>query len=185
MGFLRRGEAKAGERGLVNGASGNVGSATVQLAAHLGAHVTGVCSATNAALARALGADEIIDYETTDFAAGGQAYDVVVDTVGNAPYARVKPVLSQGGRLLAVLADLLATIGAPFVGGPHKVIAGPAAEKVEDLDRLCELAAKGVLAPVIDQSFPFERMSDAYRVVDSGRKKGSVVVSLDPRASAR
>lgn len=183
--FLRRGAVKAGERVLVNGASGNVGSATVQLAKHLGAHVTGVCSATNAALVQALGVDEVIDYATTDFAASGQTYDVVVDTVGNAPYGRVKPVLAQGGRLLAVLADLPATIGAAFVGGPHKVIAGSAAEKVDDLELLCDLATKGALKPVIDQRFPFERLADAYRVVDSGRKKGSVVVSLDPRASAR
>src|SRR5690606_7950536 len=94
-----------------------LGSATVQLAKHLGAQVTGVCSATKAALVRALGADEVIDYATTDFAASGQTYDVVVDTVGNTPYGRVKPVLAQGGRLLAVLADLPATIGAAFVGG--------------------------------------------------------------------
>jgi len=106
--------------------------------------------------------------------------------VGNAPYARVKPVLSSSGRLLAVLADLFATLGASFVGGAqkHRVVAGPAAEKVEYLETLVDLAAKGNLKPVIDQRFPFERIADAYRIVDSGRKKGSVVVTLDPRAAA-
>lgn len=185
--FLRRGAVQGGERVLVNGASGNVGSAAVQLARHLGAHVTAVCSAANAALVRALGADVVIDYAKADFATGDARYEVIVDTVGNAPYARVKGVLAPGGRLLAVLADLSATVGASFVGGArqHKVIAGPAAEKVEDLLALAELAATGALKPVIDQRFPFEKMADAYRVVDSGRKRGSVVVTLDPRAAAR
>jgi NADPH:quinone reductase-like Zn-dependent oxidoreductase len=185
--FLDRGAVKAHERVLVNGASGNVGSAAVQLARHLGAHVTAVCSAANAALVRSLGADEVIDYALTDFAAGEVRYDAIVDTVGNAPYARVKSVLSPGGRLLAVLADLPALLGAAFVGGPqrHRVIAGPAGEKVETLRAIADLAAKGVLVPVIEQRYPFERLVDAYRIVDSGRKKGSVVVTLDPRAATR
>lgn len=178
--FLRRGDVKSGERVLVNGASGNVGSAAVQLAKHLGAHVTAVCSAANAGLVRSLGADDVIDYAATDFAAAGRTWDVVVDTVGNAPWARVKPVLADGGRLLAVLADLPATLGAAFVGGPrrHRVVAGPAAERVEDLHEIVRLAERGVLRPVIDAHFPLERMADAYRVVDSGRKRGSVVVTL-------
>ncbi len=183
--FLRRGEVKAGERVLVNGASGNVGTAAVQLARHLGAHVTAVCSAANAGLVRSLGAAEVIDYALNDFAAGEARYDAIVDTVGNAPYARVKTVLAQGGRLLAVLADLPALLGAPFVGGPkkHRVIAGPATEKAEALSAIADFAAKGALAPVIEQRFPFERLVDAYRIVDSGRKKGSVVVTLDARAA--
>ncbi len=185
--FLRRGAVKAGERVLVNGASGNVGTATVQLARHLGADVTAVCSATNSALVRSLGADEVIDYASTDFAVGGARYDVIVDCVGNAPYARVRSVLTRGGRLLAVLADLPAILGAAFVHGAqrHRVIAGPAAERADDLAILADLAEKGVLKPVIDQRFPFARIVDAYRVVDSGRKKGSVVVTLDPRSATR
>jgi NADPH:quinone reductase-like Zn-dependent oxidoreductase len=178
--FLRRGAVAPGERVLVNGASGNVGTAAVQLARHLGAHVTAVCSAANAGLAASLGADEVLDYATTDFASGDPRYDVVVDTVGNAPYARVRPVLRPGGRLLAVLADLPATLGAPLAGRArgHRVVAGPAAERPEDLVTLLDLAARGVLRPVIDQRFPFERIADAYRVVDSGRKRGSVVLSF-------
>jgi NADPH:quinone reductase-like Zn-dependent oxidoreductase len=184
--FFRRGQLKAGERVLVNGASGNVGSAAVQLARHLGAHVTAVCSAANAPLVRSLGADEVIDYATTDFAAGAARYDVIVDAVGNAPYARVRGVLAPGGRLLAVLADLPAMLAAPLVGGAlkHRVIAGPAAERVEDLQALVDLAAKGALRPVIDAQFPFERIADAHRVVESRRKKGSVVVTLDASAAS-
>ncbi len=206
--FLRRGELKAGERVLVNGASGNVGSAAVQLARHLGAHVTAVCSAANAELVRSLGAEEVIDYRQTDFAAagaggtgvggtgddgtgddgkgragrgaGGAPYDVIVDTVGNAPYARVKNVLAPGGRLLAVLADLPAILTAPFAGRSrqHRVVAGPAAERVEDLVTLAALAERGVFRPVIDRRFGFAEMVEAYRVVDGGRKRGSVVVRV-------
>lgn len=185
--YFRRGKVQAGDRVLVNGASGNVGSATVQLAKHLGAHVTAVCSGANAALVCALGADEVIDYTTTDFTAGEARFDVIVDAVGNAPYTQVKSVLAPGGRLLVVLGALSALLSAPFVGGAkqHTVVAGPAAERVEDLQTLAQLAASGALRPVIDQRFTFERISDAYRVVDSGRKKGSVILSLDPRAAAR
>lgn len=183
--FLRRGKVQAGERVLVNGASGNVGSAAVQLAKHLGAHVTAVCSAPNASRVRSLGADEVIDYTACDFAAGGVRYDVVMDCVGNAPYRRVQCVLAPRGRLLAVLADLPAMLGAAFAGRTksHRVIAGPASEKPEDLMTVADLAAQGNLRPVIDQRFPFEGIVDAYRVVDSGRKKGSVVLWLDPRAT--
>lgn len=185
--FLRRGQLRAGERVLVNGASGNVGTACVQIAKHRNAHVTGVCSAANAALVRSLGADEVIDYATTDFAAGSGPYDIVVDTVGNAPYSRVVPVLARGGRLLAVLADLRAMLSAAFVGRArnHRVIAGPAAERIEDLAHLAQLAVSQALKPVIDQRFTFERIVDAYRLVDAGRKRGSVVVALDPRAAER
>lgn len=182
--FFRRGEVKAGEHVLVNGASGNVGSAAVQLAKDLGAHVTAVCSAKNASLVRSLGADEVIDYATSDFAAGEARFDVVMDCVGNAPYSRVKGVLAPQGRLLAVLADLLAMLGSAFAGRTrsHRVIAGPASEKGEDLMAVAELAEQGTLRPVIDRRFAFEEIVDAYRLVDSGRKKGSVVLSLDSRA---
>lgn len=185
--FLRRGAVKAGDRVLVNGASGNVGSAAVQLAKHLGASVTAVCSGANGPLVRSLGADDVVDYTEADFAAGENRFDVIVDAVGNAPYARVKAVLAPGGRLLAVLAELPAILTAPFVGGPkkHRVVAGPASEKVEDLQTVAELAASGALRPVIDRRFAFERLADAYRVVDSGRKRGSVVVALDAAAAGR
>jgi NADPH:quinone reductase-like Zn-dependent oxidoreductase len=179
--FLRRGALKPGERVLVNGASGNVGTAAVQLAKHRGAHVTAVCSAQNETLVRALGADAVIDYTTNDFADSEHRYDVIIDCVGNAPYARVKNLLAPKGRLLAVLADLATVLGAAFVGGAaHSVIAGPSSERVEDLETLAELATQGLFKPVIDQRFPFDRIVDAYRVVDSGRKRGSVVVTLDP-----
>lgn len=182
--YLRRGELRAGEHVLVNGASGNVGTAAVQLAKHLGARVTGVCSAANAELVRSLGADELVDYASDDFAARGPSFDVVVDTVGNAPYARVRPVLLPGGRLIAVAATLWEILSAVFDGrsSQHRVVAGPASERVEDLAEIAELASRGALRPVIDRRFAFEDIVEAHRVVDSGRKRGSVVLRLDRRA---
>jgi NADPH:quinone reductase-like Zn-dependent oxidoreductase len=183
--FLRRGGLREGESVLVNGASGNVGSAAVQLAKFLGAHVTAVCSGPNVSLVRSLGADQVIDYTTSDFATGDARFDVVMDCVGNAPYARVKNILAPQGRLLAVLADLPAMLAAPFTGRArsHRVVAGPASEKPADLVAIADLAAQRKLRPVIDQRFPFARIVDAYRVVDSGRKKGSVIVWLDSQAT--
>jgi len=178
--YLRVGGVTAGAKVLVDGASGNVGSMAVQLARHLGASVTGVCSAANADLVRSLGAEQVIDHRTADFAASGERWDVVVDTVGNAPYARVAGVLLPGGRLLAVLADLPAILGAAFAGraAGHRVIAGPASETLAYLEEVVQLAAAGAIRPVIDTVLPFGRIADAYRVADSGRKRGSVVLTL-------
>lgn len=182
--YLRRGKLKAGERVLINGASGNVGTACVQLAKHQGAHVTAVCSAGNAELVRSLGADEVIDYATTDFTSRAELYDVIVDAVGNAPYARSRSVLAQGGRLLAVAGDLPATLGGIVGNGfrKHRVVAGVAGDRPEDLRALVDLAAQGVFRAVTDQQFPFAQIVEAYRVVDSGRKRGSVVLVVDDRA---
>lgn len=178
--FLRRAEVRAGERVLVNGASGNVGSMAVQLARRAGARVTAVCSAGNAELVRSLGAEAVIDHRAADFAASGDRWEVIVDTVGNVPYARARPALADGGRLLAVVADLLATLSAPITGraGGHRVIAGPSGERVEDLRSVVGLAAAGELRPVVDRTLPFDRIVDAYRIVDGGRKRGSVVLTL-------
>jgi NADPH:quinone reductase-like Zn-dependent oxidoreductase len=186
--FLTRGAVKAGERVLVNGASGAVGVATVQLAKARGAHVTAVCSGANAELVRGLGADEVIDYTSTDFAADHpDAWDVIVDTVGNAPYARVTACLAPGGRLLIVLGDLSAILMAPFIGGAkgHRVVAGPSSERVQDLEAVARLASDGALRPAIDRRFGFDAIVDAHRVVETGHKRGSVVVALDGRAATR
>lgn len=185
--YLARGALRAGERVLVNGASGAVGVAAVQLAKAAGAHVTAVCSARNAALVRSLGADEVVDHTTTDFAASDARWDVIVDTVGTAPYARVRDCLSPGGRLLCVLSELGAVLAAPFQGRArgHRVVAGPASERPEDLRALAELAASGALRPVIEARFPFERIVEAHALVETGRKRGAVVVTLDPAAASR
>lgn len=178
--FFKRGELRSGERVLVNGASGTVGSAAVQLAKHFGAHVTGVCSAANLDLVQSIGADEVIDYAQRDFAQSKVAFDVIVDTAGTAPFARSGPALSRGGRLLLVLASLPELLKAPWhtLTSGKRVIAGPAAERPEYARLLGELAVAGRFTPVIDRCYPFEQMVDAHRYVDRGHKRGSVVITL-------
>lgn len=174
--FLRRANLAAGERLLVIGASGAVGSAMVQLAHHQGAHITAVTGPSNQALARELGAAASIDYTQTDITAGGPDYDVIADTVGATSFARCHHRLAEHGRFLAVaggLADVLARRK-----GTKRPIAGPAPERREDVAHLADLVARGILQPVIDAIYPFERIPAAHERVDSGHKRGSVVVTL-------
>ncbi|MCC5825162.1 NAD(P)-dependent alcohol dehydrogenase [Alkalimonas sp.] len=178
--FFRRGKLQRGERVLVNGASGAVGTAAVQLARHFGAEVTGVCSTANAELVRSLGASHVIDYTKEDFCRNGESYDVIVDTAGTAPYARCKASLKEGGRLLMVLGGLPDMLQIPWVSmtSSKKVIAGPAAVRAEDLRFLAELAVAEAFKPVIDRRYPFEQITEAHRYVDTGRKKGNVIIRL-------
>ncbi len=180
MNFFRRAALARGERVLVNGASGSVGSAAVQLARHFGADVTGVCSNVNVELVRAIGAHHVIDYTAEDFAGNGETYDVIVDTVGNAAYPRAKRSLAKGGRLLGVLGSFGALLRAPLAGKArgHRVINGPALARVDDFHRLAAIAAQGAFTPVIDHVFPLEQIIDAHHRVETGRKRGSVVVTI-------
>lgn len=179
--FFNRAKLQRGERVLVNGASGAVGTAAVQLARHFGADVTGVCSATNVELVRSLGARHVIDYTKEDFTQNGETYDIIVDTVGTAPFSRSKSSLKEGGRLLMVLAGLPDMLQMPWVSmtSNMKVIAGPAATRAEDLRFLAKLAETGEFKPVIDRRYPFEQIAEAHRYVDTGRKKGNVVITLE------
>ena len=178
--FFRRGALRRGERVLVNGASGAVGTAAVQLAKHFGAHVTGVCGTANLQLVQSIGADQVIDYTKDDFSRSRQTYDVIVDAAGTAPFSRSGRALSSGGRLLLVLAGLTDMIKAPWVGitNTRKVIAGPAAERPEYLHQLAQIAAAGEFTPVVDRCYPFEEMRTAHHYVDTGRKRGNVVIVL-------
>ncbi|MFQ5529182.1 MAG: NAD(P)-dependent alcohol dehydrogenase [Gemmatimonadota bacterium] len=178
--FFRRGRLQPGETVLVNGASGGVGTAAVQLARHFGAHVTAVCSTANLELVRSLGANDVIDYTTEDFTENGKTYDVIVDTVGTAPYSRSKRSLGESGRLLLVLGSLPDILQIPWVRmtSNRKVIAGPAL--TEDLPFIAELAEAGDFKPVIDRCYPLERIPDAHRYVDTGRKRGNVIITLEP-----
>jgi NADPH:quinone reductase-like Zn-dependent oxidoreductase len=176
--FLRKAKLRGGEKVPINGASGGVGTAAVQLAKHFGACVTGVCSFANVELVRSLGANHIIDYTKEDFTQNGETYDVIVDTVGKAPFSRCKASLNEGGHLLLVLAGLPEMLSAPWTSmtSSKKIIAGPAAGGAEELRFLADLAEKGQFRPVIDRCYPFERIVEAHRYVDTGRKKGNVVV---------
>ena len=180
LSFFRRGKLQRGERVLINGASGGVGTAAVQLAKHFGAQVTGVCSAANVDLVKSLGADHVIDYTQQDFTQNGQTYDVIVDNVGTAAFSRCKSSLKKEGRLLMVLGALPQMLQIPWVSmtSDKKIIAGPASASAEDLRFLAELAVAGQFKPVIDRRFAFEQMVQAHRYVDTGRKRGNVVITL-------
>jgi NADPH:quinone reductase-like Zn-dependent oxidoreductase len=178
--FLRRGHLQAGERILINGASGTVGIALVQLAANLGATVTAVCSTRNMPLMHYLGAHHVVDYTTTDFAALDTRYDVIADTAGTAPYARSRHALTSTGRLLLINADLGEMLRAPWITRRHghRVVAGPAAERRDDLAMVTSLASAGRFTPVIDRCYPLDEIVAAHRHVDTGHKRGSVVVEM-------
>jgi NADPH:quinone reductase-like Zn-dependent oxidoreductase len=171
---------KRGDRVLVVGASGGVGTAAVQIARHLGAHVTGVCGSANVELVRSIGASEVIDYSRADFASSGATWDVIVDTTGTAPFTRCEPVLRPGGRLLVILGSLAqaAGIGKPSKASGKSVVAGVAKVRVEDLQDLAKLAEAGFYQPVIDRSYPLELAAEAHAYVDTGRKRGNVVLSV-------
>lgn len=180
LSFFRRGKIKSGETVLVNGASGGVGTAAVQLARHFGAIVTGVCSTANLDLVKSLGADHVIDYTQADFTRNGLRYDIIMDTAGTAPFSRIKGSLNKGGRLLRVLSGLPDLLQAPWVGmtDSRRIIAGPAAHCPEDLRFLGRLADAGEFTPVIDRTFPLEQIADAHRYVDTGRKRGNVIITM-------
>jgi NADPH:quinone reductase-like Zn-dependent oxidoreductase len=174
--FFDRGALRAGERVLINGASGAVGAMAVQLAKHRGAEVTAVCSSANADLVTSLGADQVVDYTIDDFTRTGQRYDVIMDNHGNASYSRVKGSLKPGGRVLMVNGDLWPMIAAAW---QKAVISGTASISAAHLENLISLGEQGAIKPVIDSVVPFAQIVDAHRRVDGGHKVGSVVLSFD------
>jgi NADPH:quinone reductase-like Zn-dependent oxidoreductase len=178
LSFLRRAGIQHGERVLINGASGGVGTAAVQLAKHFGAHVTGVCSTGNMALVESIGADRVIDYTTEDFARNGTRYDIIMDTAGTVPFSRARRSLREGGRLLVVLGGVPAMLMAPWAALTTRlrVISGPASGSAEDLRFLAALAEEGRFRPVIDRRYAFDQIREAHRYVDLGHKKGNVVI---------
>jgi len=161
--FVRRADIKAGQRVLVYGASGAIGTAAVQLIRHLGAQVTGVCSTTNLKLVETLGASAVIDYTREDFTRRPERYDVIFDAVGRRKSARAlvdaQRALTPGSKVTSVDDSF-----------PRPVPA--------DLVVLKELAESGALKPVIDRTYPLEEMVEAHRYVDGGHKKGNVVVTV-------
>jgi NADPH:quinone reductase-like Zn-dependent oxidoreductase len=179
--FLKtKGNIQRGEKVLIVGASGTVGSAAVQIARHFGAQVTGVCSTANLEMVKSIGADKVIDYTKEDFATNGETYDIILIAAGHYSFSSCKNSLSEKGRLLLVLAGLpdLAQIPWAAMTGSKKVIGGPAAESLQNMLAVKELAEAGAFKPVIDRHYPLERIAEAHAYVDTGRKKGSVVVTV-------
>jgi NADPH:quinone reductase-like Zn-dependent oxidoreductase len=181
LSFLAHVELREGVEVLVNGGSSAVGSIAVQLAARAGARVTAVTSTRNIELVRSLGADRVIDYTTTDFAAEDATYDVIVECVGNAPFARVEPVLRKGGTLLLVVADLPGMLGtrrhSRRLGG-LVTYQGHALKAADILETLATKSEAGELVPVVDRVYDFDDAVEAHRYVDTGRKRGNVILRV-------
>ena len=184
--FLRdTGKIQRGQKVLINGASGSVGTSAVQLAKYFGAEVTGVCSTANLELVESLGADKVIDYTTEDFTKTGQTYDIIFDTVGKSSFSRCKGSLKQRGVYLSTVltvAILFRMLWTSKIGCKKAMIVftglRPSSEKTKDLIFLKELAEAGRINPVIDRNYSLEQTPEAHSYVEKGHKKGNVVITV-------
>lgn len=182
LAFLRDfAKLQSGERILIHGASGAVGVFAVQIAKHMGATVTGVCSSANVELVKSLGADTVIDYTSADFTQEPAAYDVILDTVGGTSFSRSKRVLSPNGRHVFVVQDwpqLLQALWTSMRPGKRVICGISGGDSKVDLVEITRLIAEGTIRPVIDRTFRLDEIVAAHRYVETGRKKGGVVVSV-------
>jgi NADPH:quinone reductase-like Zn-dependent oxidoreductase len=179
--FLRDlGKVRAGQDLLIIGASGAIGTAAVQLAKHFGARVTGVCSGANVELVTALGADAVIDYTRQDFTRSGHTYDLIFDVVGATTFDRCRNSLNPRGVFLQnimELSDIVRVLWTAVAGG-KKIKGGVALGNMANMGVITALAEAGTLRPIIDRSFPLERIADAFAYVERGHKKGNVVITV-------
>jgi NADPH:quinone reductase-like Zn-dependent oxidoreductase len=184
--FLRdTADLRPGQRVLVNGAAGSVGSAAVQIAKHIGADVTGVCSERSAELVRSLGADRVIDYAAEDFTRSDEAWDVVFDAVGKSSFGSASRVLSEGGIYMTtvigarIMPQMLWTsrFGSKRAAITFTGLRTPA-DKGADMRLLMELAVAGSIRPVIDRRFPLDQSVEAHHYVEHGHKQGAVVLTV-------
>ena len=186
---LRKAEVRPGQRVLVVGAAGGVGTLTVQMAKALGAHVTGVASTSKLELVRSIGADEAIDYTREDFTDGSQRWDVIVDTAGRRPLRRLRRALTPKGTLVIVGGDgggrwtggffrgmLRGPLLSLFVGQKLGMISSK--ETHEDLQAVAELIEAGTVTPVVDRTFDLVEAADAIRYLEQGHPRGKVVVTV-------
>jgi len=185
--FLRdKGHIQNGQKILINGASGSVGTAAVQLAKYFGAEVTGVCSTANVELVKSLGADKVIDYSKEDFTKSGQTYDIIFDAVGKSSFSRCKSSLMQRGVYLSTvptLAIMLQMLWTAKIGSKRAVFAATGlrsvSEKIKDLIFLKELIEAGNIKSILDRCYPLAQTAEAHRYVEKGHKKGNVVITLE------
>ena len=183
---LRTAELRQGQRIVVYGASGSLGTAAVQLAKHLGAHVTAVCGTKNVELVRSLGADEVVDYQTQDYTKNGETYDVVLDAVGFHLFSQCRRSIRPGGIFVPtelgrlMVENLLLTLATKWVGR-RRVRFGVARWSKRELLFLKELIEAGEYRAVIDRSYPLEEVVEATRYVETLQKTGNVVLAVDGR----
>lgn len=177
--FLRKARIRAGQKVLIIGAGGSIGTLGVQLARNSGAEVTAVDSGEKLDMLLTIGADKVIDYRKEDFTVTGENYDVIFDVAGKSPFSKtVNAIKPKGVYLMGNpnISQMFRRLIHTKKGG-RKIIAGAASYNAEDLRYLDGLLADGKIRPVIDRIFPLEELSDAHRYVESGVKKGNVVIS--------
>jgi NADPH:quinone reductase-like Zn-dependent oxidoreductase len=178
--LANKADIRDGQKVLINGASGGIGSAAVQIAKHYGAEVTGVCGTPRLGMVEALGADKVIDYTQEDFAQSGETYDLIFDILGKSSFSHCKGSLAPNGRYLRAsfkvkqLLEMLWT----SMASSQKVICALAPGSTEDLISVKELIEAGKIKAVIDRSFPLDQTAEAHRYVESGMKKGHVVITV-------
>ena len=179
--LLRKVNIQKGQRVIVIGSSGAIGSAAVQLACHyFGAEVTGICSTQGMEYVKGLGAARVIDYKKEDFTKNGESYDLIIDVLGKGSFSKYRASLGHNGIYLPVsfkTTKLLQMLWTSIKGG-KRVICALATPKQEDLEFIREFFEDRKLKPVIDQCFPLEKAAEAHRYVESGNKKGSVVLTV-------
>ena len=184
LNLLRKVDIQSGQKVLINGASGSIGSAAVQFAKLAGAEVTGVCSTPRLELVKSLGADKVIDYTKEDFTQSGETYDLIFDILGRGSISLGKRSLKPDGRYLLAsfkMRHLIQMLWTSMVGS-QKVICALAPEKSGDLPYISELIEAGQLKAAIDKCFPLEQTAEAHRYVENGHKKGNVVIIVSHRA---
>jgi NADPH:quinone reductase-like Zn-dependent oxidoreductase len=178
--FLRKGNVQSGQKVLIHGAGGSIGTFAVQLAKYFGAEVTTVDSTGKLDMLRLIGADQVIDYTQEDFTKNRETYDVIFDVVGKSSFTRSVRSLTLNGRYLLANPRLSQMVRGLWTSmrSSKKVIVGAASEKTEDLLILKELIEAGKIQSVIDRRYPLEHIAEAHQYVDTGHKKGNVVITV-------
>jgi NADPH:quinone reductase-like Zn-dependent oxidoreductase len=178
-------QIKPGDRVLINGASGSLGTYAVQYAKYIGAEVTGVCSTSNMELVKSLGADYVIDYTRTNFTQNGRRYEVIFDTVGKQSFSKCRKVLSPNGIYLSsvigmplLFRSLLQSIFGKQKAKFSATGALPAKKRLAYLEEIAAIMATGQLKSVIDRTYSLQELPDAHRYVERGHKKGNVVIRI-------